>query len=110
MIHKACMPVYMNSGKIVAGGRDGWRIEGSTRGPRGPKKQQTNGSNNDYKLLTKSPCNTVPTTCNNIIGICTYFYGVSKYHFEKYFSSFQNIIIKTKTFAQPKRRRSQEGM
>ena len=23
MIHKACMPVYMNSGKIVAG-RDGW--------------------------------------------------------------------------------------
>ena len=23
MIHKACMPVYMNSGKIVAGGRDG---------------------------------------------------------------------------------------
>ena len=28
MIHKACMPVYMNSGKIVAGGRDGWRIEG----------------------------------------------------------------------------------
>ena len=24
MIHKACMPVYMNSGKIVAGGRDGW--------------------------------------------------------------------------------------
>ena len=21
MIHKACMPVYMNSGKIVAGGR-----------------------------------------------------------------------------------------
>ena len=37
MIHKACMPVYMNSGKIVADGRDG-RIEGSTRGPRGPKK------------------------------------------------------------------------
>ena len=35
MIHKAHMPVYMNSGKIVA---DGWRIEGSTRGPRGPKK------------------------------------------------------------------------
>ena len=34
------MPVYMNSGKIVADGtgRDGWRIEGSTRGPRGPKK------------------------------------------------------------------------
>ena len=25
MIHKACMPVYMNSGKIVADGRtDGW--------------------------------------------------------------------------------------
>ena len=40
MIHKACMPVYMNSGKIVAdgtGGRDGWRIKGSTSGPRGPK-------------------------------------------------------------------------
>ena len=42
MIHKACMPVYMNSGKIVAG-RDGWtgrdgEIEGSTIGPRGPKK------------------------------------------------------------------------
>ena len=29
----------MNSGKIVAGGRDGWtgEIDGSTRGPRGPK-------------------------------------------------------------------------
>ena len=41
MIHKACMPVYMNSGKIVADGtgRDGWRIEGSTRGPRGPKNK-----------------------------------------------------------------------
>ena len=40
MIHKACMPVYMNSGKIVADGRDGTggKIEGSTRGPRGPKK------------------------------------------------------------------------
>ena len=40
MIHKACMPVYMNSGKIVAG-RDGTGrvdIEGSTRGPHGPKK------------------------------------------------------------------------
>ena len=36
MIHKACMPVYMNSGKIVADGRDG-KFEGSTRGPRGPK-------------------------------------------------------------------------
>ena len=36
MIHKACMPVYMNSGKIVAGRVDG-KIEGSTRGPRGPK-------------------------------------------------------------------------
>ena len=34
------MPVYMNSGKIVAG-RDGWRIEGSTRGPRGPKNPFT---------------------------------------------------------------------
>ena len=44
MIHKACMPVYMNSGKIVA---DGWTgrldIEGSTRGPRGPKKAQKSG-------------------------------------------------------------------
>ena len=41
MIHKACMPVYMNSGKIVADGRDGTggKFEGSTRGPRGPKKQ-----------------------------------------------------------------------
>ena len=41
MIHKACMPVYMNSGKIVADGRTGrvdGKIEGSTRGPRGPKK------------------------------------------------------------------------
>ena len=37
MIHKACMPVYMNSGKIVAGRMDG-RIGGSTRGPRRPKK------------------------------------------------------------------------
>ena len=40
MIHKACMPAYMNSGKIVAGGRvDGREIEGSTRGPRGPKNK-----------------------------------------------------------------------
>ena len=41
MIHKACMPVYMNSGKIVADGRTGrvdGKIEGSTRGPHGPKK------------------------------------------------------------------------
>ena len=40
MIHKACMPVYMNSGKIVADGRTGrvdGKIKGSTRGPRGPK-------------------------------------------------------------------------
>ena len=37
MIHKACMPVYMNSGKIVADGTGGREIEGSTRGPRGPK-------------------------------------------------------------------------
>ena len=37
MIHKACMPVYMNSGKIVADGTGG-KFEGSTRGPRGPKK------------------------------------------------------------------------
>ena len=28
----------MNSGKIVAGGRDGWTDRGSIRGPRGPKK------------------------------------------------------------------------
>ena len=39
MIHKACMPVYMNSGKIVADGTGG-KIEGSTRGPRGPKKKR----------------------------------------------------------------------
>ena len=37
MILKACMPVYMNSGKIVADGTGG-KFEGSTRGPRGPKK------------------------------------------------------------------------
>ena len=41
MIHKACMPVHMNTGKIGAGRVDGWtggrEIEGSTRGPRGPK-------------------------------------------------------------------------
>ena len=45
MIHKACMPVYMNSGKIVADGRTGrvdGKIEGSTRGPRGPKKAMQN--------------------------------------------------------------------
>ena len=43
MIHKACMPVYMNSGKIVADGRDGTggKIEGTTRGPRGPKNSMT---------------------------------------------------------------------
>ena len=42
MIHKACMPVYMNSGKIVADGWTGGRgFEGSTRGPRGPKKIQS---------------------------------------------------------------------
>ena len=36
------MPVYMNSGKIVADGWTGGRgFEGSTRGPRGPKKDQT---------------------------------------------------------------------
>ena len=40
MIHKACMPVYMNSGKIVADGTGG-KIEGSTRGPRGPKNFYT---------------------------------------------------------------------
>ena len=39
MIHKACMPVYMNSGKIVADGTGG-KFEGSTRGPRGPKKSR----------------------------------------------------------------------
>ena len=39
MIHKACMPVYMNSGKIVADGRVDGKIEGSTLGPRGPKKK-----------------------------------------------------------------------
>ena len=45
MIHKACMPVYMNSGKIVADGRDGTggKFEGSTRGPRGPKNDLPNG-------------------------------------------------------------------
>ena len=37
MIHKVCMPVYIVIQKIVAGGRD-VKIEGSTRGPRGPKK------------------------------------------------------------------------
>ena len=43
MIHKACMPVYMNSGKIVADGWTGGRgFEGSTRGPRGPKKPAHN--------------------------------------------------------------------
>ena len=31
----------MNSGKIVAGGRDGWTDRGSIRGPRGPKKYTT---------------------------------------------------------------------
>ena len=42
MIYKACMPVYMNSGKIVADGWTGGRgIKGSTRGPRGPKKKRT---------------------------------------------------------------------
>ena len=39
------MPVYMNSGKIVADGRDGTggKIEGSTRGPRGPKNAIRDG-------------------------------------------------------------------
>ena len=46
------MPVYMNSGKIVA---DGWTgrdgdIEGSTRGPRGPKNQPV------YDMLDALPC------------------------------------------------------
>ena len=41
MIHKASMPVYMNSGKIVADGWTGGRgFEGSTRGPRGPKNSK----------------------------------------------------------------------
>ena len=30
MIHKACMPVYMNSGKIVADGRTG-RVDGKSK-------------------------------------------------------------------------------
>ena len=35
------MPVYMNSGKIVADGWTGGRgFEGSTRGPRGPKNNK----------------------------------------------------------------------
>ena len=64
MIHKACMPVYMNSGKIVAG-RDGTGgrvdIEGSTRGPRGPKKgligQRLPGTVLlQTKLLPKNSC------------------------------------------------------
>ena len=32
----------MSSGKIVAGGRDGWTDEGSIRGPRGPKNHPVN--------------------------------------------------------------------
>ena len=56
MIHKACMPVYMNSGKIVAGGRvDGREIEGSTRGPRGPKKKKKSKNNNN-NLQTSYCC------------------------------------------------------
>ena len=31
MIHKACMPVYMNSGKIVADGRDGTGRVGNSK-------------------------------------------------------------------------------
>ena len=34
MIHRAYMPVYMNSGKIVAGRRDGWtggRVDGDSK-------------------------------------------------------------------------------
>ena len=38
MIHKACMPVYMSSGKLSRTGGRGF--EGSTRGPRGPKKRK----------------------------------------------------------------------
>ena len=30
MIHKACMPVYMNSGKIVADGTGG-RVDGDSK-------------------------------------------------------------------------------
>ena len=47
MIHKACMPVYMNSGKIVADGTGGRGFEGSTRGPRGPKKLKQN----DFSII-----------------------------------------------------------
>ena len=40
----------MNSGKIVADGRDGTggKFEGSTRGPRGPKKSNRDCGNLQY--------------------------------------------------------------
>ena len=42
-VWRQCYSLSMNSGKIVAGGRDGWtgEIDGSTRGPRGPKNYCT---------------------------------------------------------------------
>ena len=50
---QACMPVYMNSGKIVADGRDG-KFEGSTRGPRGPKKNTNIELCSTHKTQTKN--------------------------------------------------------
>ena len=74
MIHKACIPVYMNSGKIVAG-RDGTGrvdIEGSTRGPRGPKKCNIGTGRHPYGP-TQLPCFAHFNLC-----VCQLFHYKSK--------------------------------
>ena len=68
MIHKACMPVYMNSGKIVADGTGG-KFEGSTRGPRGPKKGGTLLFKITFPLLKLSPLYGPSTTGWNFMSL-----------------------------------------
>ena len=67
------MPVYMNSGKIVADGTGG-KFEGSTRGPRGPKKsKQSNWSlllSPEYKKL-KATLEWILPTLPNVLPVMT---------------------------------------
>ena len=45
----------MSSGKIVAGGGDGWTDEGSIRGPRGPKNTFFGEETRDFFKKKLSP-------------------------------------------------------
>ena len=70
MIHKACMPVYMNSGKIVADGTGGTggKIEGSTRGPRGPKNTLL------IDMSPKLPYLTIRSSSNLLVLNCVFVF------------------------------------